>query len=126
MLMSERTLNFIFSNVIQTFVYFNRLAHIIHRRSYDFISRYDILFQFTSKYKRQNELIDALHKFTENVIRKRRAEFELSTYEKASNFGESKKKALLDILLTSTLDGQPLSNTDIREEIDTFMFEVCS
>lgn len=39
-------------------------------------------------------------------------------------FGERKKMNLLDILLVSTIDGKFLSNEDIREEIDTFMFEV--
>lgn len=34
-----------------------------------------------------------------------------------------RKLALLDVLLHSTIDGQPLSNMDIREEVDTFMFE---
>lgn len=32
------------------------------------------------------------------------------------------KPALIDILLQSTLNGQSLSNLDIREEVDTFMF----
>lgn len=30
----------------------------------------------------------------------------------------------MDVLLKSTIDGKPLTNSDIREEVDTFMFEV--
>ena len=34
----------------------------------------------------------------------------------------SEAKALLDVLLMSTIDGKPMSNEAIREEIDTFSF----
>lgn len=37
--------------------------------------------------------------------------------------GMKKKMVLLDVLLQSTIDGKPLTNEDIREEVDTFMFE---
>ena len=42
----------------------------------------------------------------------------------SDDIGGKKKMALLDLLLQSTVDEKPLSNDDIREEIDTFMFEV--
>jgi cytochrome P450 family 4 len=46
-----------------------------------------------------------------------------TTDSNKNDVGVKKKKlAFLDILLKSTIDGKPLSNADIREEIDTFLF----
>lgn len=61
-----------------------------------------------------------LHGFTDNVILARRDKL---VNEQAGVQTDSKQKlALIDILLKSTIDGKPLSNLDIREEVDTFMF----
>jgi cytochrome P450 family 4 len=69
-----------------------------------------------------------LHDFTDKVIVARREKLLNDGGETKQacdeTFGERKKMALLDLLLQSTIDGKSLTNLDIREEIDTFMFEV--
>lgn len=100
----------------------------------DFILRYPIFYQYSSLIKQQEKALHVLHGFTDDVIRKRRKELlsmksnnnDSSSQEDEDDksMGIRKKRALLDLLLNSTIDGQPLSDLEIREEVDTFMFEV--
>jgi cytochrome P450 family 4 len=107
-----------------------RISDIAHQRSYNVIQRFDFLFQFTPTFKRQQKLLKILHNFTDSVILERRKKLLEKTinYEHdmdEDNYGQKKKIAFLDVLLQSTdNNGYPLSNFDIREEVDTFMFEV--
>lgn len=56
--------------------------------------------------------------FTRKVIRERRLHF----HNEDSNGGKTKRYAFLDLLLSIQEEGK-LTDEDIREEVDTFMFE---
>lgn len=84
---------------------------------------------FPLLFRKLNQHIKAMHDFTDKVISERRDTLQKSLNEQSStgaeenDVGSKRRMALLDVLLQSSVDGQPLSNNDIREEVDTFMFE---
>lgn len=96
--------------------------------------RSEFLFRVIAKHRYQKfkESIKVLHNFTNSIIRQRREELknvppiivDAAGLKESIEMGVRDKMALLDVLLLSTIDGKPLSDEAIREEVDTFMFEV--
>lgn len=97
------------------------------------LQRYDSTMRlfFPSVYRKLMKNIKIMHDFTDKVISERRDTLQKSLSEsngkldtpEVDEVGSKRRMALLDVLLQSTIDGKPLSNEDIREEVDTFMFE---
>ncbi|RZC37551.1 p450 domain containing protein [Asbolus verrucosus] len=61
-----------------------------------------------------------------SVIAKRRKELEnkkKEIHDTHNTVVTKNKKVFLDLLLEATVDGKPLTQEEIREEVDTFMFE---
>uniref|UniRef100_A0A1B6HPU9 Cytochrome P450 n=1 Tax=Homalodisca liturata TaxID=320908 RepID=A0A1B6HPU9_9HEMI len=87
----------------------------------------DFVFYRTQYGKQYAKCLQILHGFTENVIQKRK----LHTNKKPSaeensedtSTGVRRRLALLDLLLATCDSPHPLTDLEIREEVDTFMFE---
>ncbi|XP_057376934.1 cytochrome P450 4C1-like [Daphnia carinata] len=88
----------------------------------------NVIFYISKQGREHRRLLTTLHSFTRNVIKQRRQSFEKNQAQFIDD-GEIKPKgnrrALLDLLLAVEADenNAGLSDQDIQEEIDTFMFE---
>ena len=99
------------------------MTQLFFERVFDAFRRYDFIFQFTEMKRQQTKLLKILHGFTDSVISARKKELKDESLIKVDDetLGVKKPMALLDLLLQSEVNGQPLSDMDIREEVDTFM-----
>ncbi|KAF2893674.1 hypothetical protein ILUMI_12500 [Ignelater luminosus] len=102
------------------------MCRIVVDRAFSLAKMSNFLYQFTKDYYKENKALQVLHGYTNSVIVKRREELNSGNSENTmtvDDAGIKKRLAFLDLLLQCTVDGKPLPDEIIREEVDTFMFE---
>ncbi|CAB3360551.1 Hypothetical predicted protein [Cloeon dipterum] len=92
----------------------------------------DWIFMFTKKGREQIKYKNILHSFTDKVIKERKQLIEQQKKEEGklavvkegeeSDFGRKKRAIFMDLLIESSDNGNLLTDEDIREEVNTFMF----
>uniref|UniRef100_A0A182U3V9 Cytochrome P450 n=1 Tax=Anopheles melas TaxID=34690 RepID=A0A182U3V9_9DIPT len=94
----------------------------------------DIIFRCTRQYREQQKCLDILHRFSYRMITERRSIIQTGSVMKQANTEDGldannnkcegsgrKQLAFLDLLIEASDGGRILSDTDIREEVDTFI-----
>lgn len=101
-----------------------RMSDIITRRQRMPWYWPDIVYKYFGEGREHNRSLKILHSFTESVIHERSDHLNYIESDSESDQGMKKRKAFLDMLLKATDEnGKNLTNKDIQEEVDTFMFE---
>ncbi|GAB6019207.1 hypothetical protein CHUAL_000821 [Chamberlinius hualienensis] len=106
---------------------------VFSHRSLNPFYRNDFIFRLTRWGRIWNKHLKVLHTFTKKVIKERKKEFEakkqldsdqplLDLNDNVYIGSEQKRFAFLDMLLESA-ESNRLTDSDIQEEVDTFMFE---
>lgn len=126
-----------------------RVCDIIHRRTYNMLLRLDSYFQFTNFAKRQDKLITTIHSLSKRAIHEKQTTYVKKDFEAEknevdestknyqniryvrddldeideNNVGEKRRLAFLDMLIDYSKNSQ-LTYEEVKEEVDTIMFEV--
>ncbi|KAJ1531362.1 hypothetical protein ONE63_000045 [Megalurothrips usitatus] len=85
----------------------------------------DPIFHLTAFYRRFRSDLETLHGFTSKIISERKSDMRECEEGDQDSAGKKKRtlRPFLDVLLAAQGEGADLSDRDIREEVDTFMFE---
>ncbi|XP_001360299.1 cytochrome P450 4e2 [Drosophila pseudoobscura] len=109
------------SSIVQAF---KDMCYCINMRAFHPFKRNDLFFRLAPDYPAYCKTLKTLQDFTNNIIEKRIKAHKDGTVSASQGDEFSRKKmAFLDTLLSSTIDGRPLTTQELYEEVSTFMFE---
>lgn len=102
------------------------MRQIIIRRAVNPLKVHDIFYYFTRDCYKERNILKLLHRTTINVIQKRKEELlkKQISISSEDETGRKKRSPFLDNLILGSINGESLSDEDIRQQVDTFMFEV--
>ncbi|XP_035776557.1 cytochrome P450 4c3-like [Anopheles albimanus] len=126
-----------------------QIGSIVQNRQQKIWLQPDFIFRRTQDYRDHQKCLAILHEFSNRVIHERKEEIRQQRLSKEDGnnnhsaerngtaadgnnngdflsheeIGRKKRLAFLDLLIEASQDGTVLSHEDIREEVDTFMFE---
>ncbi|VEN61605.1 unnamed protein product [Callosobruchus maculatus] len=95
------------------------MTRIAIRRMLSPLKRFDAFYQFTNDYQKQKEALKEIDAFYENIISNKKRTMSSKSVEEDE---DGSKQNFLDQLLRHQENGEALSDKDIQEEINTFMF----
>ncbi|XP_033645056.1 cytochrome P450 4F2-like [Asterias rubens] len=102
----------------------NELTADTIERCFNFWMYFDVLFNMSSLGRKYHKKCDFVHQFSDDIIRDRRAEIEKNGLNGNGTSSSRRYLDFLDILLSARdSDGEGLTDLEIRNEVDTFLFE---
>nr|AVL92870.1 CYP450 [Locusta migratoria] len=104
-----------------------RSGEVIMKRAREPWLRSDFIFRRSSAGRQFYKDLEIMHGFTKKIIRERKLSRQSmkpkTMTQNVDDFGRKRRVAFLDMLLEASEDSQKLTDQEIQEEVDTFMFE---
>ncbi|KAG8588218.1 hypothetical protein GDO81_005906 [Engystomops pustulosus] len=100
------------------------LSSLIVKREHCLPHHIDFIYYLSSNGRKFRRACRIVHEFTANVVQLRKKALKEKGVENWIKSKQGKTKDFIDILLLSKdEDGNPLTDEEMRDEVDTFMFE---
>ncbi|XP_045713528.1 cytochrome P450 4X1-like [Phyllostomus hastatus] len=98
----------------------SEVSKIISKCLYTSLLHYDMIFKFTTAYRRLQKIANILNQYTELIIQDRRKSFK--DKKEQGNTEKRKYQDFLDVILSAQAENYNIfSDTDLHSEVNTFM-----